>query len=338
MEEVTQQAQNVAEHAQKAKEHITNAVKDIEQDRQNIHDLAANLRDAIPNLGYDAFQDCMRKIQLEFRTQGIKATVRTFSGEGARKFADWIKDMKKASTLVDGDNDRLRSLALETLQGSAADFLSRKIKAKPAITFDEIKKVMTEQYSDLADTQLALRQLRKMKQRPDENVQNYAERLIALCDDAFPEHDVNDEHIQKQLVETFTDGVRDNGIARKLIRSRPNTLDSAVETATQEQQTARAFELRREEVPMEIDAIVKVEQTMEKRINDLTSKVDSALAMIVAAVQNQGPQHEEKKPFTHKKKYEFTNSGAPICAYCKKVGHIQAVCRTKKYKERHQEN
>ena len=51
--------------------------------------------------------------------------------------------MKKASTLIGDDNDRLRSLALETLQGSAADFLARKIKANPHITFDEIKKVMT---------------------------------------------------------------------------------------------------------------------------------------------------------------------------------------------------
>ena len=330
--------EGVDEHVQQARLHITNALAGIEHDRQQIHELAETLKHSVPQLSHEAFQDCMRNIQLEFRTQGIKSNVRTFSGEGARMFADWIKDMKKASTLVNGDNDRLRSLALETLQGSAADFLSRKIKANPAITFNEIKKVMTDQYSDLADTQLALRQLRKMKQRPDENVQNYAERLIALCDDAFPEHDVNDNHIQKQLVETFTDGVRDNGIARKLIRSRPDKLDKAVEIATQEQQTARAFELRREEVPMEIDAIVKVEQTMEKRINDLTAKVDSALAMMVAAVQNQGPQKEDKKTFIHKKKYEFTKSGAPICAYCKKAGHIEAICRTKKYRETKQEN
>ena len=46
--------------------------------------------------------------------------------------------MKKASTLVDGDDDRLRALALETLQGPIADFLSRKIKEYPNITFDEI--------------------------------------------------------------------------------------------------------------------------------------------------------------------------------------------------------
>ena len=227
--------------------------------------------------------------------------------------------MKKASTLVDDDDDRLRSLALETLQGSAADFLSRKIKAKPNITFSEIKKIMTEQYSDLADAQLALCQLRKMKHRSNENVQNFAERLFALCDDAFPRDDTNAVHIQKQSVETFIDGVKENSIAHKLLRERPTKLGNAVEIATQEQQTARAFDLRRQETPMEIDAIGQLEQSLEKCINDLTTKVDTILTMMVAAVQHNGQQETQNKTFSYKKKYEFTKSGKPICAYFNKT-------------------
>ena len=76
---------------QEAKSHIEHAVAAIEQDRHNIHELAANIRDTVPQIGFDAFEQSIRKLQLEFRTQGIKATVRTFSGEGARKFADWLR-------------------------------------------------------------------------------------------------------------------------------------------------------------------------------------------------------------------------------------------------------
>ena len=177
--------------------------------------------------------------------------------------------MKKALTLVDKDNDRLTALALETLQGPAADFLQRKISANPGITWDEIRKIMTDQYSDLADAQLALHQLRKLRQKPDENVQNFSERLIVMSEDAVPGEDINREHIQKQLTETFIDGVKDNGIARKLLRARPQNLDGAVEIATEEQQTANTFRLRREETPMEIDVI---EQTIDRKINELESK------------------------------------------------------------------
>ena len=146
-----------------------------------------------------------------------------------------------------------------------------------------------------------MHQLRKLKQRPDENVQNYAERLLALCDDAFPGDDTNAVHIQKQLVETFIDGVTENSIACKLLRERPTKLDNAVEIATQEQQTARAFELRREETPMEIDAIGQIEQSLEKCINDLTTKVDTALTMMVAAVQHNGQQETQNKTFHTRK-------------------------------------
>ena len=88
---------------------------------------------------------------------------------------------------------------------------------------------MTDQYSDLVDAQLALHQLRKTRQRPDENVQNYAERLIVLYDYAYPGDNITVDHIQKQLVETFTDGVKDNAIARKFIREKPITLEKALQ-------------------------------------------------------------------------------------------------------------
>ena len=85
-------------------------------------------------------------------------------------------------------------------------------------------------------------------------------RLIVLCDDAYPADNITTDHIQKQLVETFTDGVKDNAIARKLIREKPITLEKALEIATKEQQTAGAFDLRKEETPMEVDAISQIEQ------------------------------------------------------------------------------
>ena len=304
-------------------------LEQINQQTAEIKQLADHFREAIPQLHQETYLEGIRKLQLEFRTQGIKTSVRTFSGEGARKFADWLKDMKKASTLVDKDDDRLRALALETLQGPAADFLQRKISANPNITWTEIRKIMTDQYSDLADAQLALRQLRKLRQKPDENVQNFSERLIVMTEDAFPGEDVKADHIQKQLTETFIDGVKDNGIARKLLRARPQNLDRAVEIATEEQQMANAFKLRREETPMEIDVI---EQTIDRKIHALESKVDLALETMVAAIQTQQPQ-QAAKSMSYKKKYEFTKNGQPICNFCKRVGHIESKCRTKQARQ-----
>lgn len=328
-------------------EHVRQRVVEVDTHANEIRNLADNLRNAVPQINLAAFTEGIEKLQLEFRTQGVKNSVRTFSGEGARKFADWLKDMRKAAALMGGEDGTMKTLALQTLQGSAGDFLARKIRANPGLTWDEIKRIMTDQYSDLADAQLALRQLRKMKQKNDENVQNFAERLIVLADDAYPGEDIDEDYIQQQLVETFTDGVKEGSIARKLLRQRPETLNAAVEIATQEQQTTRAYELRRQETPMEVDAIGQIEKALEKRVDELASKVDNALSLLVAAVQqpaqvqqppqaqstsnrrqNSGSNPRRQRNNTNVN-YEFTETGRPICYFCKRIGHIQSRCRSK---------
>ena len=61
----------------------------------------------------------MPKLHLEMVAQGIKASVRTLVGRVQENF---LKEMKRATTSVENGNDRMRALALETPQGSAADF------------------------------------------------------------------------------------------------------------------------------------------------------------------------------------------------------------------------
>ena len=62
-----------------------------------------------------------------------------------------------------------------------------------------------------------------MKQKDGENVQHFAELLIIISEDAYPGEDADSVHMQKQLVETFTDGVKDNAIIRRLLRLRPDS-------------------------------------------------------------------------------------------------------------------
>ena len=152
---------------------------------------------------------------------------------------------------------------------------------------------------------------KKNETNSDGNVPNFADRLIFISEDAYPGEDADSVHIEKHLVEIFTDGVIDNANARKL-KLRPETLDRVVEIATQEQQTSRAFEPMHEQTPMEIEALGQTEQTLEQRINNLTTEVDTTLSMVVVAVQNnqqsQKSEHLKDTPqkLYFKKKYEFT--------------------------------
>ena len=65
-------------------------------------------------------------------------------GESHQKFTDWLKDMEKCCVQCAGDDDRMRSLAISTLTGPAADFLLRIIEHTPAVTWNQIKDVLKQ--------------------------------------------------------------------------------------------------------------------------------------------------------------------------------------------------
>ena len=64
-------------------------------------------------------------------------------------------------------------------------------------------------------------------------------------------------HIQSQLIDVFTDSMKNDGIFCKLLQDRPCSLDDAVKIAITEQQAAKTIQIyqKREEEPMEIDSI-----------------------------------------------------------------------------------
>ena len=78
---------------------------------------------------------------------------------------------------------------------------------------------------------------------------------MLLGKDAYVGGDMNNLLIQATLIEAFVDGVKDNGVARKLIRENPSKSDQAVALASAEQQADKAFNIRRRDEPMEIDEV-----------------------------------------------------------------------------------
>ena len=139
----------------------------------------------------------------------------------------------------------MKSLALQTLSSLASAFLVRYLRDHPQSDWSNAKAALKGRFSDLADTQFAAQQLRRLKQKSSENVQAFAERIYSLAEEAYPGQDLSNAVLQKQLTELFIDGVSEDTIVRKLIRERPATLEAAIRTAAYEQQTSKTFNLRR---------------------------------------------------------------------------------------------
>ena len=70
-------------------------------------------------------------------------------------------------------------------KGPTSDFIDRFLRERPQATWGEMKQELTVRFAEIVDPQHALTLLRKIKQRPKESVQLFAERLLTLSEDAF---------------------------------------------------------------------------------------------------------------------------------------------------------
>ena len=113
----------------------------------------------------------------------------------------------------------------------------------------------------MTDPQQALSMLRRTRQKHTEGVQVYAERMLALAEDAWPDR-ITDKLVQCQLVDIFVDGLTSDTIARKLMRQQPETMEAAVKLAATEQNLDMRFKLRNRKTGHE-DRNDRVEEPME---------------------------------------------------------------------------
>ena len=156
-----------------------------------------------------------------------------------------------------------------------------------------------------------------------------------MAEEAFNSIDLSPLLIQQQLKDVFLDGIRDDNIARKIIRQKPVTLEAALQIAVQEQLTSRTFDLRRREEPMEVDLVDKTSSGTPHTESEVKNLLNEVLAVMKPPQSKQvnGPPSYKGKPM------KWTPDGKPICAYCSKIGHRWKQCfQRKKVEHKRQEN
>ena len=96
---------------------------------------------------------------------------------------------------------------LSLSKGAAAEFCSRTMKLNPHVDWRGLRKALTEQYSDTSDSYVAKSRLRELLQQPSESIQNFAERIFAMADEAYFNHNLDDPLVQGMLVDVLIEGV-----------------------------------------------------------------------------------------------------------------------------------
>ena len=163
-------------------------------------------------------------------TTQILTNISTFKGE-AKDYRHWVKDVERHVQAIGGGDANCITVAVQISTCVVADFLFRYRNYHPGSAWAAIKDELAARFSDGRDVGLAQQQMRKLKRGQCESATAYAERILEKATEAFPGHQLDEDLIVSQLIDTFIDGLRDPLVCKRILRENPATFAAAVDIA-----------------------------------------------------------------------------------------------------------
>ena len=233
-----------------------------------------------------------------------------------------MKSIEKYAYLTGLGPDKIRLIAYQSSRGAVSDFIHRYLEDYPNNTWDQLKRELTSRFAEITDPQHAFMLLRKVRQNPNENVQLFAERLLALAEEAFVGQPGGLPAVETQLIGFFIDGLAHDFLKMKVMRDNPNTLAAAVASAMGEQNLRKRFELRasrstRQDEPMEIG-----HNRSERRCYKCNKRGHLATHCRAKTVNSLTDRQSDRQ--VDRQQSYLKNI---VCWKCGKKGHIKRFCK-----------
>lgn len=249
----------------------------------------------------------LNSISSSLATQGVSQIVPKFDGN-KKHFREWIKAINKYTQLARLPEDRKKLVALQSSSGPVSGFITRYDAANPDASWDSLKKELVNRFSDVTDRYLAMSMLRTIRQKQEENIQIYAERLISLAEDAFDNE--GSPVIERQLIDIFVDGLRENSLKLKVLRDKPDTLQKAILLVTNEQNLRTRLNHRHDDRPLE-----PMDVSHMRRLRCMKCQKFGHLARQCRAKASVNNVNDAREI---------------VCFNCRNKGHIARQCREQK--------
>ena len=168
------------------------------------------------------------------------------------KFKEWVKFIEKYATLTRLGNVDIPRIVYQACTGPVGDFIRRYLNVKEEAGEDPswfvLKENLTTRFAEINYQHQAFAVLRKTKQKPNESVQLFAERLLNNAEDAYPQ--AGDRPVvEQQMINVLLDGLYHDYLKMKVLREDPRTFNEALQIAMREQNIRKHFALGQDNEP-----------------------------------------------------------------------------------------
>ena len=196
-----------------------------------------------------SLDNTLDKCNTSMMQSSVGQIVGHFDGE-TKNCKEWLAALTKYGDIHGFDDEKRINAAYLTSSKSVEDYISRwKLgTAKELQKWEALSSGLLVHYGLQPCSSHAFELLRRIRQKPNEHISLFAERIFELSKDAYSHNEMNNEATaklaQRQLVNYFIDGLNDRSVRLKIMRQEPTNLNDALKAARDEINLIQRFELR----------------------------------------------------------------------------------------------
>ena len=134
----------------------------------------------------DDFKVLFKNISEQLVNLGLHGAtdfVPIFDGEHS-KFKNWVKSIEKCALVNNLPDHKKKLVAYRFSTGTVSDFILRNIQEAPQAEWAQLKTALADRFSVITDAHIHFSRLRNIRQNSTESIQNFAERILVLAQDA----------------------------------------------------------------------------------------------------------------------------------------------------------
>ena len=230
-----------------------------------------------------------------------------------RKFNSYRKVMKWSET-------ESKDYLMWSLEGEALDFFTITSDIE-RYSFRRIIKKLEARFGVKELTETSKVKFQQASQRPDESLEDWADRVMTLATPAFV--DLPEDHLKQEAIAKFSQGCCDKDAGKHACFEHPSTMEEALNLVKHHQYISQAVDGKQSKKGNDV-LVNAVQSTSEDRIEQL---IASALEEFANKLQvSQQPYHQLSVNKTQQSADEKWKSSVQ-CFFCKNFGHFKRECR-----------